>query len=70
MPSLRRLIARSGAGRDGRREFRTYRRRWVGHRLRVDSIRRISNIAIELPLDELYERVDVAPSGTNATAAD
>jgi Uma2 family endonuclease len=39
---------------------------WVGHLLAADSILRMPEIGIELPLAELYEGVELAPEGSEA----
>ena len=41
---------------------------WVGHLLRADSILRMPEIDIEIPLAELYEGVDLAPAEPVAAA--
>jgi hypothetical protein len=61
---------RSGAGRHGWRDSRTHRLRCGGRPPHGDSIRRMPNVAIGSPLDELSERIDDAPPDTDATAAD
>jgi Uma2 family endonuclease len=41
---------------------------WVGHLLAADSVLRMPEIGIELPLAELYEGVELAPKGSEAVA--
>jgi hypothetical protein len=42
---------------------------WVGHLLGADSVLRMPEIEIELPLVELYDVVDVTPAEPGLTAA-
>jgi hypothetical protein len=41
---------------------------WVGHLLAADSILRLPEIGIEVPLAELYEGVDLTPDGITEDA--
>ena len=41
---------------------------WVGHLLRADSILRLPEIDIEVPLAELYDGIDFSSDGSNSPA--
>lgn len=69
MPSVRRYVVLAQDAMAGTM-FERSGTDWVGRLLKADSILRMPEIDIEVPLPELYEGVDLSPADSAAAHAD